>query len=69
MSFDIRKKKTKVKAFIFNFQAGSTCTNNEDFGNGTVFGTFICPLPEFDPSARYCCGESEYEYCCRFFDE
>ena len=35
---------------------GDECINNEDF-NGTKFGKFRCPLPEFDPEARYCCGE------------
>lgn len=49
---------------------GSVCVNNEDF-NGTVFGSFQCPLPEFDPSATYCCGstEEEAQFCCRFFDD
>ena len=47
---------------------GYTCTNNEDF-NGTVFGSFVCPLPEFEPSARYCCGDAENQYCCSFFDD
>jgi hypothetical protein len=49
---------------------GSSCTNNEDF-NGTVFGTFNCPLPGFDPKATYCCGslENQTQYCCKFLDE
>ena len=50
--------------------SGNVCINNEDF-NGTVFGEFACPLPEFDPSAKYCCGsyENQTQYCCNFFDE
>ena len=42
--------------------------NNEDF-NGTVFGSFQCPLPGFENQARYCCGNDNEEYCCKYFDE
>jgi hypothetical protein len=51
-------------------EPGNTCINNEDF-NGTVFGEFTCPMPEFDPSAKYCCGsyDNQTQYCCNFFDE
>ncbi len=50
--------------------SGNTCINNEDF-NGTTFGEFTCPMPEFDPSAKYCCGshENQTQFCCQFFDE
>ena len=49
---------------------GDECINNEDF-NGTKFGKFRCPLPEFDEDAKYCCGSAsdETQYCCKFFDE
>ncbi|CAF0900198.1 unnamed protein product [Brachionus calyciflorus] len=47
---------------------GSLCVNNEDF-NGTKFGSFYCPLPGFNPSATYCCGESDAQYCCEYFDD
>lgn len=47
---------------------GSLCVNNEDF-NGTKFGSFYCPLPGFNPSAKYCCGSHETQYCCEYFDE
>ena len=59
-------------SFNFVFIDGEECTNNEDF-NGTVFGKFRCPLPipepDFDPSAKYCCGTNQTQYCCRYFDE
>lgn len=49
---------------------GDECINNEDF-NGTKFGKFRCPLPEFDEDAKYCCGSAsdETQYCCKFFDD
>jgi hypothetical protein len=47
---------------------GEICFNNEDF-NGTSFGQFQCPLPGFDMSARYCCGDYGEQYCCTYFDE
>jgi hypothetical protein len=57
-------------AYSKNSGGGSKCINNEDF-NGTVFGEFTCPLPEFDESAKYCCGsyDNQTQYCCNFFDE
>ncbi|RMZ93066.1 collagen alpha-1(II) chain-like isoform X3 [Brachionus plicatilis] len=47
---------------------GNLCVNNEDF-NGTKFGSFYCPLPGFNPAAKYCCGEPETQYCCEYFDD
>lgn len=51
-------------------KAGKTCVNNENF-NGTIFGTFRCPLPGFDPRDTYCCGSysNKTQYCCKFLDE
>lgn len=46
---------------------GSTCINNEDF-NGTIIGTFKCPLDGFNDDDIYCCGPVGYQYCCKFFD-
>jgi len=42
---------------------GDTCVNKEDL-NGTVFGTFRCPLNGFPYEAKYCCGEYERQFCC-----
>ena len=47
---------------------GEECLNNEDF-NGTVFGKFRCPLPDFDPNARYCCGTNQTQFCCKYLDK
>lgn len=47
---------------------GQFCSNNEDF-NGTKFGKFQCPLPGFDRRQKYCCGENELQYCCRYWDD
>ncbi len=49
-------------------KSGEICINNEDF-NGTSFGKFQCPLPGFELSAKYCCGDSGEQYCCNYFDE
>ncbi len=35
------------------------------------FGIFECPLPEFDPTAKYCCGsyEEKTQFCCDYYDK
>jgi hypothetical protein len=43
---------------------GETCVNNEDL-NGTVFGSFRCPIYGFSTDEKYCCGEYGEQFCCR----
>lgn len=45
------------------YGSGETCINNEDL-NGTIFGSFRCPLNGFPREARYCCGEYGHQFCC-----
>ena len=46
--------------------SGNICKNWEANSNGTVLGTFKCPLP-FEPSNfKYCCGKADLEHCCEF---
>lgn len=57
----------------FLFLGGETCVNNENI-NGTVFGSFRCPLNGFPYEAKYCCGEYGHQFCClpderRYVDE
>ena len=47
---------------------GESCTNNKDF-NGTIFGSFKCPLPGFNLNDKYCCGGNETQYCCEIFEK
>ncbi|UJR23681.1 hypothetical protein I4U23_026664 [Adineta vaga] len=45
---------------------GSMCTNFQNF-NGYTFGKFPCPLPPgsgMNQLDQYCCGQSNYQYCC-----
>ncbi|CAF1357280.1 unnamed protein product, partial [Didymodactylos carnosus] len=42
---------------------GTVCTNVENF-EGFSYGQFPCPLPDTDPSAVFCCGEKNRQYCC-----
>src|ERR1700722_18261059 len=45
------------------YSAGQTCTNNEDM-NGTVYGSFRCPLNGFPLEAKACCGDYGKQFCC-----
>lgn len=46
------------------------CENRYDFlrPNGTSYAYFICPLSNQSDSHTYCCGSSQRQHCCRFWD-
>ncbi|CAF2050301.1 unnamed protein product [Rotaria magnacalcarata] len=47
---------------------GSRCVNRENFSN-FIFNEFRCPLlPIFPRNNHYCCGPSQRQYCCSFWE-